>query len=205
MFCSVPKVLFTRWAGFFFLFLCTTHPTTNAQHPSLIPCTSGQRRYPLTNTADGRYTPRTCRQTNACGNTPTHPVPSALQTPPVSQTPATGHSTLVPSLARPAPPTRRATAGHTDAGSNAPRQMATASRTTPAAIQERPSPPDTPAAGLANSGGGPVTAICLPCLPPPPTRRAAAGHTNAGGNPPRAMSAPIGRHRSCQRRRRSRS
>jgi len=73
----------------------------------------------------------------------------------------------------------------------------------PAATHQHPSPPDTPAAGLANAGGGAVTGGPLPCTPPPPTRRAAAGRTDPGGDTPAPLPAQHARRRACKPRRRS--
>jgi len=129
--------------------------------------------------------------------------PRPTSPPPVSPTPATGQSHLIASLAgRPHQ--------HTEPPPAIP--MPTATRPakwplppvkTPAETHQRPSPPDTPGAGLANSGGGPVTASWFLCSSPPPIRIAASGHTDAGGNPPRPMPAPCMRRRSCRHRRRN--
>jgi len=115
------------------------------------------------------------------------------------------HSSAPPHLTRPPPvlPTPAAAQKHVHASlARRPPQHAEQppAKPTPAATHQRPSPPDTSAAGLANAGGGAEARAHLPCLPPPPKRRAAAGHTDAGGDTPASLSARHVRRRSCRRR-----
>ena len=202
MFCSVPKVFFPRWEGFFFLVLCTTHLP---RMRNLVP-TFAHPPPPTRSAAAGH--------TNAGGN-PLLPMATAGRT-------STGGNTPAPlsaqhSRRRSCRRRRRSSDKFTTRLAEWPPPAVQA----PAATHLRPSPLDAPAAGLSNAGGGAVARACLRWPPLPPTRRAAAGHTDAGGNPPRPIAAagrtnaggdtpaPLSarnvRRRSCQRRRRSSS
>jgi len=120
------------------------------------------------------------RQLTSAASQPTRP-------PPVLPTPAAGHKHVHASLARRPPQ-------HAEPPPAIP---------TPAATHQRPSPPDTPAAGLANACGGAQARSLVRRPRPPPTRRAAAGDTHAGSDTPGPLPTRHARRRSCQRRRRS--
>ena len=229
MFCSVPKVFFPRWAGFFFLVRCTAHLP---RMRNLVP-TFAHPPPPTRSAAAGH--------TDAGGNLPSQWPPPAVETPaathqlPCSTKQARRRSCrrrrrsinkVTTRLAKWPPPAHKRRRQLTSAASQptrpppvlptpaAERKHVHASLAcrppqhaepppaipTPAATHQRRFPPDTPAAGLVNAGGGAKARARVRRPPPLPTRRAAAGDTHAGGDTPASLSARHVRRRSFRRR-----
>jgi len=139
LFCSVPKVLFTSWAGYFFLVLCTAHLPRMC---NLVPTLAHPP--PPTRSAAAGHTD--------AGGKPPLPMATAGRT-------NTGGNTRAPLSAQHA--RRRFCRRRRRSSNKFTTRLAEwlpPSVQAPPATHLRPSPLDAPPAGLANSGGGPAAA-----------------------------------------------
>jgi len=232
-FVACQRFFFPVGKGFFPYFCAPRIPTRMRNTPRGSPALPATEDILAKTSPTGATPPANVgTRTPAARHQHTRSPPRSKHPPPVSPTPATGHSTLVPSLARPPPPTRRANAGHTDAGGNPPRTMPAPSTPrrscrrrrrsrnkwtprsparapkhaepppaipTPAAARPATWPPRARAAGLADTGGGAVTSARLPCprrpqraVPPPAIPTPAA--TRPAKWPPPAAQSPAATH-----------